>query len=487
MDWATIDLSQPLSSARGLDPADAGDVRDLMALWQSKRARNELRDRYYLCHVPIKDLGVAIPPRVASRLRTRVDWPRKVVAALASRSQFDGYAGAEGDAASELEAIVASNRMLTLYRRALVGQLKHCCAFWEVTGGEDGPVVSCYPATAACALWDDSLKSVRAGLVVVESRRRRGGGREPTVVRVHTRSSVITLRRTGTAGAAWAAAYKENPMGRPLMEAMPFEPTLERPFGRSRITRSVMSITDDAIRERARMEVAAESAALPQMWLLGTARRVISEENRYDASMGAINEVLKDEDGDSPSVWQSAQLSMQPHAEYMRSLAAQLAGDTNVPLSELGVVSDNPSSAEAIYAAKEALVIEAQNLNADNGEALRNVALMALAASHGAGSTWASERAAQPALAARFRNPAMPSVVTQSDAVVKQVSAIPWIGDTEVALEELGYSGEQIRRMQSDRRRAQGRAILAASTGAGVDATTITTSETRPGDGAQQG
>ena len=63
-----------------------------------------------------------------------------------------------------------------------------------------------------------------------------------------------------------------------------------------------MSITDDAIRQRARMEVAAESATLPQMWLLGTAKRVTNGQNKYDASMGAINEVTKDEDGDVPTV-----------------------------------------------------------------------------------------------------------------------------------------------------------------------------------------
>ena len=173
---------------------------------------------------------------------------------------------------------------------------------------------------------------------------------------------------------------------------------------------------------------------------------------------------------------------MQPHIDYMRSLACQFAGATNVPLSALGVVSDNPSSAEAIYAAKEDLVIDAQNLNAVNGIALSNVAWMALATARG--SDYGTERAGSP-VSPRFRNPAMPSVVTQSAAIVQQISAIPWIADTEVALEELGYSEDQISRMQSDRRRAQGRAVLNAATGVPVDTATITTSETRA-DGAQQ-
>jgi hypothetical protein len=36
----------------------------------------------------------------------------------------------------------------------------------------------------------------------------------------------------------------------------------------------------------------------------------------------------------------------------LRQLAAQFAGETGVPLNSLGVVQDNPSSAEAIYATR---------------------------------------------------------------------------------------------------------------------------------------
>ena len=50
---------------------------------------------------------------------------------------------------------------------------------------------------------------------------------------------------------------------------------------------------------------------------------------------------------------------MQPHIDYMRSLAARFSGETNVPLSELGMVTDNPASAEAVYAAKESMIVDA--------------------------------------------------------------------------------------------------------------------------------
>lgn len=307
--------------------------------------------------------------------------------------------------------------------------------------------------------------------------------RVPTLVGVYEPGYVIELRSDS---GRWSATYQPHGMGRPLMEPMPYEPTLERPFGQSRITRTVMSITDDAVREKARSEIAAEFAAFPQKWLLGTDAETINDGNRYSAAMGVMQEVAKDPDGDSPTIWQSPQLTMQPHIDYMRSLAAQFAGETDLPLSSLGVVSDNPSSAEAIYAAKEDLVIDAQNLNRSNAQALRNVALMALAVAHG--TDWATERDAGHGVEPMFRDEARPSVVSMSDALLKQVQAIPWLADTSVALEMLGYTEEQRQRMQADRRRAQGRAVLNAATGVPVDATTITTSETRKRDmGATDG
>lgn len=261
-------LTQDIARADGLLPGDASIVAELVELWAAKRDRNGLRDKYYLGHVPIKDLGIAIPPEVAQKLRTRVDWPRKAVTSLANRSMFDGFTSSDAEVKDALARVVDANDMRSLYRRILIGELKHCCGFWTVTEGENGvPVVSAYPATAACAVWDDALKEIRAGLVVVESRARAGTDeREPTCIEAYTSDAVISLRRKP--GARWRAEYAPHAMGRPLMEPMPFEPTLERPFGHSRITRTVMSLTDDAIRQRARMEVAAEAAALPQLSLI---------------------------------------------------------------------------------------------------------------------------------------------------------------------------------------------------------------------------
>lgn len=452
-----MNLAAGVSSAANLEPEDRETVRELVDLWRKKRPRNLLREKYYLGHVRVKDLGIAMPKSLAKKIDPRIDWPRKAVHALADRSVFDGYTTDDDQTTEDLRQICAANSLPALYRKNLICELKHCCGFWTVTGRSDGmPVISAYPATAACALWDDSLKAIRAGLVVAESKAVAGTTtRKPSVIEVFTEGSVIVLT---CPDGRWTAEYLEHSMGRPLMEPMPYGATLERPFGSSRITRSVMSITDDAIRQRARMEVAAESSTLPQMWLLGTNKRMTNADNKYDASMGAINEVTKDPDGDSPTIWQSAQLQMAPLSEYFRSLACQMSSVTNVPVSFFGVSNDNPSSSDAIAASLEPLVIDAKNLNRDNGNAMRNVAYMALAVMRG--TDFETERDRGANINPKWMSPAYPSVVSQSDAILKQVQAIPKLANSNVILEQLDYTDEQIQRIESDTKKAQANAAV---------------------------
>ena len=137
-----------------------------------------------------------------------------------------------------------------------------------------------------------------------------------------------------------------------------------------------MSITDNAIRTALRAELSSEFFTSPQKYLLGADKDLFNNSSKWEAYIGNIFAVSKDEDGDTPTFGQLSQMSMQPHTDYMRSLAAQFAGETGIPISSLGVIHDNPASAEAIYAAKEDLIIEAEALNETNGAALRNIGLL---------------------------------------------------------------------------------------------------------------
>ena len=134
---------------------------------------------------------------------------------------------------------------------------------------------------------------------------------------------------------------------------------------------------------------------------------------------------------------------MQPHTDYMRALAARFAGETNVPIAQLGIIHDQPASAEAIYAASEPLVIETEDFNDSARETLRNVALMALAAQEDV--PLAELPPEMTDFVADFRNPAMPSVVSQTDAMVKIASVVPGFAGTSVFFEQIGFP-EDMRR-----------------------------------------
>ena len=121
-------------------------------------------------------------------------------------------------------------------------------------------------------------------------------------------------------------------------------------------------------------------------------------------------------------------------------------------------MQDNPSSAEAIYAAKEDLVIEATAMDRAAGYNLARVAQNVACLQAGVSPADLDEDMRR--VSARWRNPAMPSVVSQSDAMVKQIQAVPALAATDVALEEMGYSAEQITRIRSQVRRASADGVL---------------------------
>lgn len=446
-----------VARAEGLHPDDSAVVRDLLDVWRRKRPRNVLRSRYYEMHQRPAELGISVPPHLRN-LEQVVGWPAKAVDSIVARSQFDGFVAEDEEADSSLRALVSRNGLRTAYRKATLSECLHSCSFLTVSDSDAGPVVRAYPATGASALWSYELNRIQAGLVVVDYDRGRNRRHLPTWVNVFTDSDVICVRLDGS---TWRAEYLPHSMGRCLMEPLAYQATLERPFGKSRISRAVMNITDDAMRESVRSEISGEFFTSPQKFLLGADGDALGSQSKWDAYIGNIFAVSKDEDGDVPSYGQLAQGSMQPHIDYMRSLAARFSGETNVPVSSLGVIHDNPSSADAIYAAKEDMIVDVQTLNADNGGALRNVAVMALAIERG--TDYATELAGAGSIQPKFRNPATPSVVSQADALLKIAQAAPWIAETDVFLEELQFSDDQVQRLRTARARSQASSIVAAA------------------------
>ena len=447
----------------GLAEDDAALMARLVKQWQAKRARNAIRRQYRDMQVNVAFLGASVPPYMRDQLDIVCGWPDKAVTSLASRCMWDGVTSPSGEE-DPLGAmsLLHENRFDLLVPELVDATLTYCCSFvvalpGDTAVGDPDVVVTGADALWATGLWDVRRRGLEAGLLVDSA----DDNGKPTSMLLLTAEHVTRLA-LGDRG--WVAvARMDHSLGRVPMEPLPYRPALGRPFGRSRISREVMSITDRVVRAGFRTEVSSDLYAAPALLLLGADETMFQNSQGektplWSWYMGRLKSLPKDEDGDKPDLQVIPQQSMEPFLAMKRALAAEFASATSLPISALGIVQDNPSSAEAIYAAKEDLVVEAMNVTRSIGYGLNRIVQDAICLRDGIPVTEMDDEVRN--LATRWRNPAMPSVVSQSDAVVKQISAIPELAQTDVALEELGYSAEQIMRIRSQIKRAQAGGVL---------------------------
>lgn len=137
-----------------------------------------------------------------------------------------------------------------------------------------------------------------------------------------------------------------------------------------------MGLQQGALRTLKRSEISAEFYSFPQKYVLGTSNEA-EQLDKWKATISSLLEITKDEDGDKPVVGQFTQQSMSPYTEQLRTFAALFAGETGLTLDDLGFVTDNPSSAEAIKSSHEALRLAARKAQRTFGSGFLNVGYLA--------------------------------------------------------------------------------------------------------------
>lgn len=462
--------------AEGLAREDSDRLYRLVQIWSAKLPGNRLRRMYYEQKVKPKNIGIALSDDMVARLNPSCGWATKAVDMLADRSVLDGFVFEEGGADGTLDRIMLENRVGQQYGRNVHDELAHCVVFWTLSRGRIGRSdvrIKSHTAETAAAIWDGCEDRIGCGFAIIGTAPSTPTdiSEVPTIVNLYTEDATVVLKRLSPTSMDWRAEYLRHPMGRPLMEPMAYAPSAMRPFGKSRITKSVMSIVDCKLRADMRAEIAAETTSQPQKYLLGAADDAL-EADDWATFFGNMLVTNKDEDGDVPTFGQLAQGSMQPLTEYSRDLAAQFAGETSIPISSLGIIHDNPASAEAIAAAERDMVQLAEHLNESNGMAMRNVALMAMAMGSGIGTSIDGLSDAQRSVTADFRDPSMPNIAATADAWTKiaSVGGAEWIAGTEEYLEAMNVPKSKRVRMLNQKRVLDGRSFMTgAAYGRGAD------------------
>lgn len=444
----------------GLTDDEKDVFNRLWRVWTAKLRRNMLRKQYYDQHNVLKDLGIAIPPHLTD-LELVLGWPAKAVDVLARRCKIDkfvtpGSADPDPFGVGELWLL---NDMQIEAPQTIRSALKYSCSFLSATKGMDGEpdvLISSHSALYASGIWDFSRRRLRAFLTITDiDDIGRVVGWAMFVPGVTIRAMLV--------GESWVLDRQEHTLDRLPVEVLPFDPDLDRPFGKSRITRAVMGLSDSALRTLFRMEIHAEFFSSPQRYAMGADESMFVDEDgdpvsQWEAILGRVWAAGRDPDtGEVPQLGQFAASSPQPHTDQLRTLSAAFCAESSIPLSELGVVHDaNPTSAEAIEAAERPLVQTARDTHDNFGPRIARAMVTAVQIRDNLDTP-------PPELlgtVVQWRDPEEIPQSSAGDFIIKLVQAMPWMGESKIPLEQIGWDSATVERAWADKRKANVTALI---------------------------
>lgn len=447
----------------GLPDYEQEKFNKLVDVFNYHENKNNVKQKYYEGAVTLNDvnLGIALPNGMRN-LAIGCEWGAKTVDVLASRSMFDGFVSENGNEVDELTKIIKDNNFISQYMKGCKDELKYGCTFATFSADEKaGCKVRFHSPQSASALWNGEKGRIDCGMAIIDTVQDEEDANTwtPSHINFYTDTDIWELRKSEN---SFVAIRHPHIMNRPLMVAMVWNGTSDKPFGRSRIKKPIRELINGYVRTLANATIALEFDTTPQKYILGVTDEqydaIVSDKfKQYVGSI--IAATTNPETGEKPTFGQLSQGSLSPHVEMIRILATQFSAATGLTVTDTGVVNDaNPTSSDAILAQSQTLVSLAEQLNSANGDALKIMAQMALAISKNKKIEDLEENELN--VIAHFKNPAMPSVSVTADAAIKISSARPEFASTDTFLEMIGFSQADIRRIKGQEMRARGQKVL---------------------------
>ena len=328
-----------------------------------KRARVLLRYKYYEMKNATQDFNITMPPEW-NWLKEVLGWSAKAVDSLADRLVFREF---EEDNFS-INQIYSMNSRDILFDSAVLSALISSCCFIYVSRDETGyPRLQVIDGGNATGILDPITHLLTEGYAVLERDRTTGS----PLLEAYFVPGMTVYYRPGS-----PEESIPNPAPYPLLVPVIYRPDAKREFGHSRISRACMGIQQAALRTMKRSEVAAEFYSFPQKYVTGLSQDA-EQMDKWKMTISSFLQFDKDDEGEKPVLGQFQQQTMSPYVEQLRMLASLFAGETGLTLDDLGFVTDNPSSAEAIKASHENLRLSARKAQRTFGVGFLNAGYLA--------------------------------------------------------------------------------------------------------------
>lgn len=392
-----------------------------------RRRRVLVRYKQYDAKYVDYSLGLTIPEALRSQYRATLGWCAKAVDSLADRLVFREFA----DDNFDLNEIFQMNNPDTLFDSAILTALIGSCSFIYISPGDDAvPRLQVVDGGDATGVIDPITGLLKEGYAVLE----RDDNDRPILEAYFEKGKTTYFRDDRK-----TPEVVKNKAPYPLLVPIIHRPDALRPFGRSRITRAAMYYQAYAKRTLERADITAEFYSFPQKYVVGLSQDSEPMET-WKATVSSMLQFTKDDKGDSPKLGQFTTPSMSPFTEQLRTAAAGFAGETGLTLDDLGFVSDNPSSAEAIKASHESLRVAAKKAQRNFGSGFLNVGYLAACLR----DDFAYKRSQLYLTTPKWEPTFEPDAATLSlvgDGAIKINQAIPGYFDAETLRDLTGIKG----------------------------------------------
>ncbi|CAM4226378.1 phage portal protein [Erysipelothrix aquatica] len=402
---------------------------DYLRIKLNKHSRR-IRLRYKQYDMKKVDIspGITIPIALRAQYNSVLGWCTKSVDNLADRLIFREFSNDN----FKINEIFSMNNPDVFFDSAVLSALIASCCFVYISDDGTGyPRLQIIEADKATGVIDPITGLLSEGYAVLQTDQY-----SKPVIEAYFTPEYTEIFKNGVSD-----KKIDNPTPYPLLVPIIHRPDAVRPFGRSRISRASMDIQKKAKRTLERAEVSAEFYSFPQKYVVGTSPTADPFET-WKATISSMLEFTKDEDGDSPKLGQFTQQSMSPYTEQLRMNASLFSGETGLSLDDLGFVSDNPSSAEAIKASHENLRMMARKAQRTFGSGFLNVGYLAVCMR----DKQTYERKEFYKTKAKWEPIFEPDATTFGligDAASKINIAVPGFIDEEILRDHLGLGGKK--------------------------------------------
>lgn len=327
-------------------------------------------EAYYRGERRLDALGVTLPPEVRVLERT-APFPKLAVDVLAETLVPEGYT-LDGDEETPrlLERWWQINDMDTAVHLGITEALVQGLSFFIVGyGAEDTPRITAH-SRRGMAVDFDHMGEVRAAVRVwrdgdTEHAAHFRPGRTDYWARDHGR---------------WRAdgLSDEHDADRPAVVPVVNRARVGDVLGRSEIE-EIAGVTDAASRTLTNLQVAQELLAMPVRYLFGDGLEALKDQrgNPVDKIEAYFGRYITGPSGAQAGSIPGA--SLQEFHNTYKLYCQEVSSITGIPPVMLGISTDNPSSADAMRTAKERLISKAEVKQAAFGDALEDLAKLALA------------------------------------------------------------------------------------------------------------